>query len=191
MNPINKFKNWYIEEIKSNKDKNISACCLTSLGLDGYPNSRFVSLKEIIDNKFVITGSLKYRKGIELINNSKCSLTFWWPKTEKQIRIQGDAIQIKTELAEKYFSERNKESKLVSKLCNQGNISDDIGDLKNKFLKKSIELTENEIIRPENWSGFYIIPKRIELMDFQESRFHIRELYTKGQKEWICKNLEP
>ncbi len=33
MNPINKFKNWYIEEIKSNKDKNISACCLTSLGL--------------------------------------------------------------------------------------------------------------------------------------------------------------
>ncbi len=191
MNPINKFENWYFDEIKNNKDKNISACCLTSLGLDGYPNSRFVSLKEIIDNKFVITSSLKSRKGIELINNSKCSLTFWWPKTEKQVRIQGDAIQIETELAEKYFSERNKESKIVSHLCNQGNISDDIDDLKNKFLKKSIELTENEIIRPENWSGFYVIPKRIELMDFQESRFHIRELYTKRQKEWICKNLEP
>lgn len=191
MNPIKKFENWYTEEKQQNNNDNLSACCLTSIGFDGYPNSRFVSLKTIIDDSFVITGSLNSRKGIELIKNPKSSLIFWWQKTERQVRIQGDAVEIETELANKYFSERSKESKIVSSICTQGKVSEDIVKLEHLFHKKTIELKESDIIKPENWSGFYIIPKRIELMEFRKSRFHLRELYTRKDEGWICNNLEP
>ena len=66
MNPIKKFKQWYNEEMTKSLARIPSACCLSTIGKDGYPNARFVSLKEIIDDKFVITGPLQSRKGKEL-----------------------------------------------------------------------------------------------------------------------------
>ena len=191
MNPIEKFKQWYNEETKKSSSRIPSACCLTSNGFDGFPNSRFVSLKEIIHEQFVITGPLKSRKGIELIENPKCSLTFWWAKTEKQVRIQGIAKQIEFELAEKYFRSRNKDSQLVSLISKQGNKISDLGQLIDNFEKKKEEIGSKEIKRPENWSGFYITPKRIELMEFKKSRFHLRELYEKEGSEWRKTILQP
>lgn len=191
MSPIEKFQNWYKKETEKSSVRIPSACCLTSIGIDGYPNSRFVSLKEILDGKFVITGPLNSKKGIELLNNPKASLTFWWTETERQVRIQGDSIQIENELADKYFKERNKESQIVSLICEQGNEIENISKLKTLFEKRKNEYDNIEIKRPSNWSGFYIIPKRIEFMEFKKNRFHFRELFVVENDVWKKTLLQP
>tara|TARA_R100000541_G_scaffold54228_1_gene62668 strand:- start:91 stop:666 length:576 start_codon:yes stop_codon:yes gene_type:complete len=191
MNPVDKFKNWYDEEVEVSSVRIPSACCLTSIGLDGYPNSRIVSLKEIVANSFVVTGPLNSRKGVELLNNSKSSLTFWWTKTERQIRIQGDAVQIDNQLAERYFAERSLESQLVSKLSSQGSEIENLSELKDIFEKKISGSNNDKIERPIEWAGFYIKPKRIEFMQFQENRFHIRKLYLLKNGSWNKKILQP
>jgi pyridoxamine 5'-phosphate oxidase len=191
MNPIEKFKKWYEEETEKSSVSIPSACCLSSMGLDGYPNARFVSLKEVIENKFVITGPLNSKKGIELRANPKASLTFWWTETERQIRIQGDSVQIENKLADIYFRERNKESQIVSQISDQGAEIKNLAGFITVFEKQKIAYTNIEINRPNNWSGFYIIPKRIEFMEFKKSRLHFRELFTNENDTWNKIILQP
>ena len=191
MNPIEKFQNWYKEETEKSTVRIPSACCLTSIGIDGYPNSRFVSLKEVLDDKFVITGPLNSKKGIELLNNPKASLAFWWIETERQVRIQGNSIQIENELADKHFKRRNKESQIVSQICEQGTEIENLKELITQFENKKMEYDNIEIKRPSHWSGFYIIPKRIEFMEFKKNRFHSRELYSDENDAWKKKLLQP
>ncbi|WP_298759593.1 pyridoxal 5'-phosphate synthase [uncultured Psychroserpens sp.] len=191
MDPLEKFKQWHTEYIKNTTTKLPYACCLASIGSDGYPNSRFVSLKEIKEHKFVITGSLTSRKGLELLANPKASLTFWWPETQQQIRIQGDTSQIDHTLANTYFKGRHKEAQIVSHICQQGIEIDNITDLTSLFEKKKIEYKNADVPKPNDWSGFYIDPKRIEFMEFKSNRFHYRELYTKEQNGWSKVILQP
>lgn len=191
MDPIEKFQIWYQEETEKSNVSIPSACCLTSNGTDGYPNARFVSLKDIIADKFVITGPLDSKKGIELLANPKTALTFWWTATERQIRIQGNATQIENELADTYFKGRHKESQIVSEICKQGSEIEDLTELRMNFDKRKVESKGLEIKRPKNWSGFYIIPKRIEFMEFNKNRFHIRELFTNESGIWKRTLLQP
>jgi len=47
-------------------------------------------------------------------------LTFWWTETEKQVRIQGDAVRLSELDAKDYFSKRSQDSKIVSTAFEQG-----------------------------------------------------------------------
>ncbi|MTI29250.1 pyridoxine/pyridoxamine 5'-phosphate oxidase, partial [Xanthovirga aplysinae] len=177
MNPISLFEKWFSKEKELSNLKLPDACCLSTNGLDGYPNSRFVSLKEITNESFVITGSLNSRKGIEIKNNSKAALSFWWTFTERQIRIQGDVSKISKSDAEIYFKQRSRDSKIVSAAFEQGQEIQDIPDMQKHFEEKKVELENIEIVRPNNWGGFYIKPIRIEFMEFRKSRLHERKLF--------------
>ena len=85
--PTTLFSEWYNQEIKVSKTPVPSVVCLSTIGIDNFPNARFVSFKELVDDAFVITGSLNSRKGIEVDQNENVALTFWWPKTQRQVRI--------------------------------------------------------------------------------------------------------
>lgn len=119
-NPIEIFKEWFTQESSFTKVAIPTACCLSTIGIDNYPNARFVSLKGIEENNFVVTGTISSMKGLEIKQTNKIALTFWWTETERQVRIQGNAKELSNELADKYFSERNRDSQIVSIVSNQG-----------------------------------------------------------------------
>jgi len=133
MTPIDIFSQWFDEELNLTKVRLATACCLSTIGKDNYPNSRFVSLKGIIENNFIVTGTLTSRKGIEINLTNKVALTFWWTETERQVRIQGNALNIDDKIADKYFAKRNRESQLVSIVSNQGQTLNDIEILNKKY----------------------------------------------------------
>lgn len=66
MEPIEIFKKWFEEELKLSKVRIPDAVCLSTIGLDNFSNASFVSLKEIIENLFIVTGPINSRKGIEI-----------------------------------------------------------------------------------------------------------------------------
>ena len=49
MNPFQQFSDWYNDELNHSSAGFPSACCLSTTGLDDYPDARFVSLKEMVD----------------------------------------------------------------------------------------------------------------------------------------------
>lgn len=191
MDPTIQFKEWFDEELEKSSLKIPSACCFSTIGKDGYPNSRFVSLKEIKNGEFIVTGPLNSRKGEEINEIPRVALTFWWTTTERQVRIQGDARFISKEEAVVYFNERNKDSKIVSIAFEQGKEIKSFEDLNEFFLTKKAAFKDKDIVCPENWGGFSIQPKRIEFMEFEESRLHKRTLFKHDKNEWTKQFLQP
>jgi pyridoxamine 5'-phosphate oxidase len=191
MKPIELFTTWYNEEKKLAKTRIPGACCLSTIGTDGYPNARFVSLKDVVKNNFIVTGSLASKKGAEIIANNKVAITFWWTETERQVRIQGSATKIPEQLANKYFNERNRDSQLVSIVSEQGKEIDNIDDLNKKYNSLQKQLSGNHLIRPDNWGGWMIKPVRMEFLKFKTTRFHHRKLFELENGQWKTKQLQP
>lgn len=188
---ISLFNNGLEREMQVHKQKLPYACCLSTEGLDGFPNARFVSLKEIRNEEFVITGTLTSRKGEEINYNNKVALTFWWPETQQQVRIQGEARLISGSVLDSYFSERNRESQIVSVVSDQGKELHDLNELILKFDAVANNTEISEIRRPDNWGGYAIVPFRIEFLVFSESRFHDRTLYERKDQIWQKKKIQP
>lgn len=191
MTPIELFNKWFNEELNLTTVKIPSACCLSTIGIDGFPNARFVSLKEVTENHFIITGPRTSRKGIEINTNNKAALTFWWTETERQVRIQGTASKISEKLADKYFAERNRESQIVSIISNQGKEIKNIEMLIQKYSEAEKQFLNKPLKRPENWGGYLIEPLRVEFLEFKPNRFHERKLFELKNEKWIMKHLQP
>lgn len=190
MTAIQHFDTWYKEELSLTKVNLPAACCLSTIGLDGFPNARFVALKDIVENSFIVTGPLTARKGIEINANSKVALTFWWAATERQIRIQGFATKITEQLADQYFAARSRESQLVSIVSEQGKEAG-IESLARKYEEANEAFSNRSLARPENWGGYSIDPIRIEFLAFKPTRFHERILYELVNGQWTTKQLQP
>ena len=169
MNPISLFEQWFSEELKQSPLDLPAACCLSTLSEDGYPNARFVSLKKITETSFVITGPMDARKGKEMGHSPKAALTFWWATTKRQVRIQGDVSKIPEAEAAIYFQKRHKDAKIVSSIFDQGKTVESIATLQQVFEIEKKKLKTDFIARPEQWSGIYLTPIRIEFMEFKKS----------------------
>lgn len=189
--PLELFVKWYSKELNSGEENYPAACCLSTVGLDGYPNSRFVSLKEITSDSLIITGSLNSRKGKEIQYSSKVALSFWWTSTEKQVRVQGDTKLLTSEQADYYFEKRNQDSKIVSLTFNQGKEIDSLENLNKKFNEQKEKLADSELKRPDNWGGIHLQPRRVEFMEFEKSRLHKRTLYSYENNHWVVTNIQP
>jgi pyridoxamine 5'-phosphate oxidase len=190
-NPIELFKTRYHEEQTLSKVRIPSACCLSTVGMDGFPNARFLSLKDVLNDCFIITGSQNSRKGIEINNSEKVALTFWWAETERQVRVQGLAAKITEKFADKYFSERNRDSQIVSIVSKQGDELDDVEELSKAYEYLELANKNKHLSRPDYWGGYSIEPVRIEFLAFKPTRFHERILYEKQHDIWIIKRLKP
>ncbi|MBF2709777.1 pyridoxine/pyridoxamine 5'-phosphate oxidase [Flavobacterium soyangense] len=189
--PIEIFSKWFSEELNLTKVSIPSACCLSTIGIDNYPNARFVALKGIVNDNFIVTGTLTSRKGLEINETNKVALTFWWTETERQVRIQGNAIELNKNLADKYFSKRNRDSQIVSIVSNQGQTLKDIEILNSKYREIEIKSSNQLLTRPENWGGYEIEPIRIEFLEFKTTRFHDRKLYEIKNGRWEETVLQP
>lgn len=191
-NIISLFQQYLDQEIRVRKVRLPHACCLSTIGLDGFPNARFVSLKEIRDNRFIITGTLSSRKGAEITSNNRVALSFWWPETQRQVRIQGIAHTMTGEVTDRYFGERNLESRIVSVVSEQGAVMTDPKALHRAYEVLARDISEGmDIARPDNWGAYAIEPVRVEFLTFSESRFHHRSLYQQQDGIWTVAQLQP
>jgi len=191
ISPIELFNTWYGEHLSVSQSPVPAACCLSTVGMDGFPNARFVALKAVHNEKFVITGPLNSRKFDELATNNRAALTFWWQETQKQIRIQGYSSPVSEEHADIYFSERDRESRLAALASSQGKPVADPDELVVRLNKLIAEYDGKEIARPADWGGAAIEPLRIEFLEFRVNRLHIRTLYTKSDGSWQRIFLQP
>lgn len=190
-NPFKIFEKWYSEQMQLSKANLPAACCFTTIGNDGYPNSRYVSLKEIKEESFVITGPSNSRKGYDIKQYPKVAISFWWRETQRQIRIQGVAAKINETEAKKYFDQRNRASKIVSTVFDQGMPISSLEQLTERYERGRLKYDHSTINKPNKWSGWYIRPARIEFMEFEKTRLHKRTLFEQRADGWERTYLQP
>lgn len=191
MQPFAVFAQWLHEAAQHSSDPFATACCLSTNGLDDYPNARFVSLKALHNERFIITGCFGSRKGLELRASNKVALSFWWAHVQRQVRIQGSASFLSEAEGHSYFYERPQDAKIVSLICRQGAVLENPVRLQQQLERYQHELAGKEVPPPPHWAAIGIDAIRIEFMQFRQSRLHDRVLYEKKNAAWTKSYLQP
>ena len=189
--PIERFQQYWHQARQSTAVQQKSAVCVSSIDSEGFPQARFVDLKQADDAGFIFCTDYQSAKGAELLANPKAALTIWWEHLSVQIRITGTASRISDEQAKIFWNTRSREAQLTTLSSQQSQVLQNQEHLKQRFSELTLELDGSNIPKPEHWGGFLIQPHRIEFLQFQENRMHIRDLYLRKDNQWLRKSLQP
>lgn len=191
--PFQKFQEW-LEKAKSNKEiVEPTAMCLATVDENNSPSARMVLLKKFDESGFCFFTNLTSRKGKELSQNQNVALCFYWGILGLQIRIEGKIESVTIKEADDYFTSRHRGSQIGAWASKQSCEMQEWQEFQDRISKITEDFTGQEIPRPPFWSGFRVIPKRIEFWSEGEFRIHNREVFVKidNQQKWQVQKLYP
>ena len=164
---------------------------LSTVARDGQPSARLVLLKSVDDRGFVFYTNLRSRKGRELAANPRAALTFHWQPLEVQVRIEGIAELVSDEEADEYFATRARGSQIGAWASEQSETIARSGDLDARVAEAERRFAGREVPRPPHWSGYRVIPERIEFWRNRPNRLHERRLFERDGTMWRERILYP
>tara|TARA_B100000575_G_scaffold114256_1_gene90886 strand:+ start:251 stop:853 length:603 start_codon:yes stop_codon:yes gene_type:complete len=188
--PILKVQEW-IEEAEINSVALPHAMNVSSINLKGKPSSRMVLLKRISNEGLVFFTDYEGHKGQQIIASPYVALTFWWAKTNKQIRIEGECSKVSEKESDDYFNSRPRGSQISAAVSSQSSELDSYESLEKRSKEFEADHLDKKIERPARWGGFLVKPKSIEFWIDQKNRLHKRELYTADNSDWNMVLLSP
>ncbi|WP_111684285.1 pyridoxamine 5'-phosphate oxidase [Winogradskyella tangerina] len=191
-NPIELFRDWFIEVDTHFNVEETNAMTISTIGLDGYPKSRVVLLKKYTHEGFIFYTNYDSEKGKAITNNPNVCLSFFWHSAERQIIIKGRAEKIAENLSDGYFESRPRGSQLGAIVSNQSEVIADRKVLEDKLKALESKLEGQEIERPVNWGGFIVKPVELEFWQGRPNRLHDRIRYQLQEDyNWKIERLSP
>ena len=181
-NPIELFSLWYRQAKEDKQIEDHTAVYLATADKQARPSLRAVLLKNYDEQGFVFYTNYESQKGRELLENPYAALTFHWPSLKKQIRIQGPVEPVTQEEADRYFASRAWKSRIGAWASQQSRPMKNRAELKKRVAYYIAKYNVREIPRPAYWSGFRVLPEKIEFWLDGAYRLHDRILYSKDQQ---------
>lgn len=188
--PNKQFEHWLKDALNA-KVNEPTAMSLITFGIDGFPDSRIVLLKDYGEIGFTFFTNYNSNKGKSILKNSAVGLHFFWPELERQIRISGFAEKTSDEISDNYFYSRPVLSQIAAIVSNQSSKIQSREILENSFDSEREKIGDEKIKRPANWGGFIVKPVKFEFWQGRESRLHDRILFEKQQENWTISRLAP
>jgi pyridoxamine 5'-phosphate oxidase len=168
-----------------------TAFSLATVGADGQPSVRILLLKAVDERGFVFYTNYESRKGRELVAHPQASMCFHWAPLERQVRIEGLARPVSPEEADAYFATRPRGSQLAAWASLQSQPIERPGDLEERVMAMESRYAGGPVPRPPHWSGFRLMPHRIEFWQNMPNRLHERLVYLREADGWTTEALYP
>ena len=190
LEPILKVHEW-IQESETQSVSFTHANNLSSVNSECNPSTRMVLLKRIYPDGLVFFTDYEGNKGKQIQAFPFIALTFWWAKTNKQIRIEGKCKMVSNEENDQYFSSRPRGSQISASVSLQSQELESYEELVKQSKNFELDHLDKDITRPKRWGGFLVEPESIEFWIDQKNRLHKRELFKKENSEWKKVLLSP
>jgi pyridoxamine 5'-phosphate oxidase len=189
--PIQQFDKWWQQAIDSQIDE-ANAMTLATASSDGMPSARIVLLKGYNPDGFVFFTNYKSYKGLQLGENPKACLLFFWKELERQVRIIGLVNKIPEQESDDYFHSRPIGSQVGAWTSPQSQVIPNRSWLDDHYQQMTKQFQEKNIERPPHWGGYIVKPVIMEFWQGRPSRLHDRIQYTLHENgDWQIERLAP
>lgn len=188
--PFVLFDAWF-GEARASEPNDSNAMALATATPEGVPSVRMVLLKEHGPDGFVFYTNAESRKGGEIRANPRAALLFHWKSLRRQVRIEGPLVEVGAAMADAYFHSRHRDSQLGSAASDQSRPLDDRATYLDRVAALRERHRDGEVPRPPHWTGFRLVPERIEFWLDRDHRLHERRLFTRAGERWTSTLLYP
>jgi pyridoxamine 5'-phosphate oxidase len=168
-----------------------TAFCLATADGEGRPSARMLLLKDADERGFVFYTNFESRKGRDLTARPWAALCFHWQPLEVQVRVEGGVTPVEPEEADAYFASRPRGSQIGAWASQQSRAIAARGELEARVTEMSDRFAGGPVPRPPYWSGFRLMPSRMEFWKNMPNRLHDRDLYLLEGGAWRVDKLYP
>ncbi|MEQ8195367.1 MAG: pyridoxamine 5'-phosphate oxidase [Rhodospirillales bacterium] len=188
--PISLFREW-LAAAEAAEPSLATAMTLATASASGMPSARMVLLKEVDEAGFTFYTNLDSCKAADLRENPAAALVFHWKSLKRQVRVEGRVEQVADGEADAYFATRPRGAQIGAWASKQSAPLQGRFELERRVARYAAKFHIGTIPRPGFWSGFRVVPQRIEFWQEQAFRLHDRIVYTRGDTGWITERLYP
>jgi pyridoxamine 5'-phosphate oxidase len=187
--PVALFLVW-LEEAEAGEPNDPNAVALATASADGAPSVRMVLVKGVDKRGFSFYTNAQSRKGLELGENPRAAMCFYWKSLRRQVRVEGVVTELPEAEADAYFHSRSRESQLGAAVSRQSQPLESREALM-EMVRELKRVTPGEVPRPKWWKGYMLRPERMEFWVSRENRLHDRFLFVRGEVGWMKTRLFP
>jgi pyridoxamine 5'-phosphate oxidase len=171
--PFRLFAAW-LKEASASEPRDPTAMTLATVDADGLPNARMVLLKGADEQGFVFYTNKDSQKGRELDLHAKAALVFHWKSLNRQVRVRGTVEHVTVAEADAYFASRPKQAQIGAWASKQSAPLESRLAFEKAVALYAAKYALSEVPRPPQWSGYRIVPLRIEFWHDRPFRLHDR-----------------
>lgn len=188
--PYEQFRRWFAEA-EATEPNDPNAMAIASVGADGQPSVRMVLLKDADTRGFVFYTNYESRKGRQLQETRKAALLFHWKTLGRQVRVEGLVENVTDAEADAYFATRHRSSQIGAWASQQSRPLESRFELEKRVAAYAAKYAIGAVPRPPYWSGFRVVPDRIEFWENKPFRLHDRLVYSRAGDGWATEKLYP
>jgi pyridoxamine 5'-phosphate oxidase len=188
--PFELFTTW-LEQARTSEPSNPDAAAFASADADGRPSVRMVLIRRHGPEGFTFFTNLDSAKGRELTANPYGSFAMHWKSLGKQVRADGCVEIVSDAEADSYFATRDRESQIGAWASLQSQPLANRERFEQRFAEAKARFEGQDVPRPPRWSGFRLVPDRIEFWSERPHRLHERRLFMRAGEGWTEGLLYP
>lgn len=170
-----------------------TAFALATADSDGRPAVRMVLLHRVAGDGLRFHTNRESAKGRDIAANPRAAATFWWERTNRQVRVSGTVVAADDEESDAYWASRPVGHQLAAWASAQSEPLADRAALEARVEEARERFSvDGPVPRPPFWGGYRLVPETVELWESREDRLHDRiEYRRRPDGEWEWSRLQP
>ena len=188
--PMKQLEKWVDEAVVAQHPEP-TAMTLATVTAAGDPAARIVLLKGLDTRGLVFYTGYESDKGQQLAKSPRACACFFWVLLEWQARVSGSVVKVDRAESEAYFASRARASQLGAWASDQSREMLQRHDLERRVAEVAARFEGTSVPRPPYWSGFRVVPDRIEFWHSKPGRLHERTVYQRDGDGWRVTSLYP